>query len=277
MLDQEDNYTNSISVLPFLKWAGGKRWLVNKYAHIFPDTYERYVEPFVGSGAVFFHLQPERSILSDMNADLIQTYQAIKDDWRSVWKILEEYHCMHSEEFYYEIREKSFRSTSKRAARFIYLNRTCWNGLYRVNMRGEFNVPIGTKMDVIRDVDNFSAVSQLLNGASLYSCDFETCIKRAKENDFLFIDPPYTIKHNNNGFIKYNDKLFSWDDQIRLRDSVCSAVDRGVKVLVTNADHSSIRALYKGVGKFISLDRASIISGKSEGRGRYSELLVKCY
>lgn len=264
-------------IIPFLKWAGGKRWLVSNYPDLFPEKYKNYVEPFLGSGAVYFHMQPHRAILGDANADLIGVYQQIKENWKPVAKTLQSYHRLHDKDFYYEIRGKEFRSPVKKAAKFIYLNRTCWNGLYRVNLNGNFNVPIGTKKNVILHTDDFETVSQQLSNTELHASDFENIINQAEAGDFLFVDPPYTVKHNLNGFVKYNEQIFSWDDQVRLRDCIDNAVVRGVKVLLTNADHESIHELYDGIGEMISLDRLSVISGNADGRGRYSELIVKCY
>jgi DNA adenine methylase len=164
-----------------------------------------------------------------------------------------------------------------RAARFIYLNRTCWNGLYRVNKKGEFNVPIGTKSSVILEGDDFELVSKALKSATITTCDFETTIDKAGRGDFIFIDPPYTVKHNLNGFIKYNENIFSWQDQVRLKKSISDAVEKGAFVLVTNANHKSIKELYKGSGEMIALNRASVIAGKSEARGTYSELAIKSW
>lgn len=277
MLPAVSSPSNSPIVVPFLKWAGGKRWLVSSYPELFPQNYNRYLEPFLGSGAVYFYMRPEKAMLGDANADLINTYSEIRDNWQAIHKALKKYHASHNKDFYYEIRAKNFRSPIQKAAQFIYLNRTCWNGLYRVNLNGDFNVPIGTKKNVLLESDDFFAISQQLQRANLLATDFEEIIDNAKCEDFLFVDPPYTVKHNLNGFVKYNDQLFSWDDQIRLRDSVVKAVTRGVKVLLTNADHASIHELYDGVGEMISLDRLSVISGDAKARGRYSELIVKCY
>lgn len=159
----------------------------------------------------------------------------------------------------------------------VYLNRTCWNGLYRVNKKGEFNVPIGTKTNVLLEEDNFELLSNILQFVNLDSCDFEITIDKAKKNDFIFVDPPYTVKHNLNGFVKYNENIFSWQDQIRLKNSISRAIDRGAHVLVTNANHKSIEELYKGCGKMILLNRASVIAGKAEARGIYSELAIKSW
>ena len=259
---------------PFLKWAGGKRWLTAKADGFLPkcDSFNRYFEPFLGSGAVFFHLEPIDGILSDVNAELINSYTVLRDNWQGLYKVLSRYNNLHSTEFYYEIRSSNPRTSLQRAARFIYLNRTCWNGLYRVNLRGEFNVPIGTKTKVILDNENFEAVSTVLKGIEIVACDFEQTINQAMEGDFVFIDPPYTIKHNLNGFIKYNETLFSWEDQIRLRDAIARATQRKANVLVLNANHKSVRDLYRDIGEMSTLNRASVISGNSNARGVYSEL-----
>ncbi len=264
-------------IVPFLKWAGGKRWLVAKHSHLLPEKFNTYLEPFVGSGAIYFHLRPSKAILGDTNSELINAYEALQKDWNSVYSILMDYQKRHCKDFYYEIRGKKFRSPIKKAAQFIYLNRTCWNGLYRVNLKGIFNVPIGTKEKVILNTDNFGSVSKALQGANLQVSDYQQIIESAREGDFVFVDPPYTVKHNFNGFVKYNDKLFSWDDQIRLRNCVEDAISRGVKVLLTNADHESVRELYEGVGEIFSLNRHSVISGDASARGKYSELILKSY
>jgi len=260
-----------------LKWAGGKRWLTEKHFDLLNVEYDRFVEPFLGSGAMFFCLEPKNAILSDSNSRLIEAYRAIRDNWEEVEKLLELHHKKHSQMYYYEMRSKKLRKSVTRAAQFIYLNRTCWNGLYRVNLKGEFNVPIGTKSNVVLDTDDFQRTSQLLSKAQLNDCDFEETLESATSGDFLFVDPPYTVKHNHNGFIKYNESLFSWNDQIRLRDCVRSAIQRGAQVLVTNANHESVKELYQGTGETITLNRASVISGKSAARGRYEEMVIKCY
>lgn len=263
--------------LPFLKWAGGKRWLVEKHSSLLSTNYKGYIEPFLGSGATFFSLQPQNSILCDKNKQLIETYQAIKDDWSLITKLLLAHNKKHSKDYYYEVRSKKFRSTHSRAAQFIYLNRTCWNGLYRVNLAGQFNVPIGTKKSAILDTDDFEKVAKLLNNATLLHGDFEQAISLAEKDDFVFVDPPYTVKHNYNGFVKYNESIFSWEDQVRLKDCVVKAISRGAQVLVTNAHHDSIRELYKGIGEHISLNRSSVIAGKATARGTYEEVAIKCF
>lgn len=263
-------------ILPFLKWAGGKRWFVRHRDTFIPEFKGRYIEPFLGGGAVFFSLKPKKAIISDANPELIDAYIAVRDEPVKLEAELRRHHELHCKDYYYYIRSIRPETLVDRAARFIYLNRTCWNGLYRVNLKGEFNVPIGTKQNVIYEDESFLDISRTLKKAKIYSSDFEETIRLAKEGDFVFVDPPYTVKHNHNGFIKYNESIFSWADQERLKVCVDSAVSRGALVLVTNANHDSICELYSEYNKS-PLQRASVISGSSKYRGVYSELIIKCW
>lgn len=262
---------------PFLKWPGGKRWLVAQHGHLLPARFHRYVEPFLGSGAVFFRLAPKSCILADTNEELIHAYRWIKRDWLTLDAILQEFHARHSEKFYYEMRDSEPTEGLARAARFIYLNRTCFNGMYRVNRSGRFNVPIGTKVSVAFPSGYLGEISKRLRAAKLRVLDFEKTLDLAEEGDFAFVDPPYTVMHNNNGFIKYNAKLFSWNDQKRLAGAVKRAAERGVSVLLSNADHSDVRDLYSGFGEHIQVGRASVLSASAEGRRATTELIVRCY
>ena len=242
-----------------------------------PDRYERYFEPFLGGGAVFFQTAPERAVLSDLNVDLIATYEVARDFPADLTERLQNYHERHSRDTYYAVRGTKPSDKIELAAWFLYLNRTCWNGLYRVNLRNVFNVPIGTKTDVVLPTDDFALVSQRLAMTKLQCCDFEITIDAAGDGDFVFVDPPYTVKHNENGFVKYNDRIFSWGDQVRLRDAVVRASRRGAKVLVTNANHASIRELYRGVGSLKPITRASVLAGKSAYRANVEELAIRTW
>ena len=161
-----------------------------------------------------------------------------------------------------------------RAARLLYLNRTCWNGLFRVNKRGQFNVPIGTKKNVLLETDDFEYVHKLLRNAILECSDFEPIIDSARKGDLVFVDPPYTVKHNHNGFTKYNEKLFSWQDQVRLRDCLIRAKERGALIVATNANNRSVRKLYLQGFKVRSVQRSSVIAADSRRRGKSTELLI---
>ncbi|PWF48810.1 DNA adenine methylase [Massilia glaciei] len=261
--------------LPFLRWAGGKRWLKYYYADLFPSKVDRYVEPFLGSGAVFFGIEASSAVLSDTNIDLIDAYRAIKEDWQSVVSQLAKHARKHSEDYYYAQRASIPRLLTNRAARFIYLNRTCFNGIYRVNQRGKFNVPIGTRSSVLLDTDDFERVSKHLQSAELIASDFQSILQATFPGDFVFVDPPYTVAHNTNGFLKYNEKIFSWDDQIRLHSSLQELSGRGVDFILTNADHPSIANLYSHDFCINRVSRNSNIGSLVECRNRITELIIR--
>lgn len=227
---------------------------------------------------MFFGLRPEKATLSDSNAELINCYLQIKEDWRSVWNGLTRHVSKHSADFYYDMREKRLRDPRQRAIRFLYLNRACFNGIYRVNLNGVFNVPIGSKDVLIYDYDNFEDVWSTIQAAKFQCADFSPIIQQARRGDFVFCDPPYTIAHSGNGFIKYNDKLFRWEDQVRLRDTLLRAHRRGVYTLLTNADFPGIRELYDVEGfSCKSVSRFSHIAAKNSSRGDYGEVLISNY
>lgn len=262
-------------LLPFLKWAGGKRWFVEKHRNLIPASFNVYIEPFLGAGAMFFALSPKTAILSDLNPDLINLYRVVRDQPSKLQNAISRYQKKHSEEFYYEERGKCYRSNLKRGAQMLYLNRTCFNGLYRVNLSGKFNVPIGSKTNVVMETDNFFSASEALGSKVELQCsDFEIVIDRAEQGDFLFVDPPYTVKHNYNNFLKYNDQIFSWDDQLRLANALRRASSRDVKILALNAHHEAVIDLYKDLGETHTVSRSSVIAGKSNARGNYEELAV---
>lgn len=222
---------------------------------------------------MFFNVAPAEGRLSDLNADLIELYEVMRDSPAELLDSMKRHQEVHCDEHYYELRSNIPADHLSRAARFLYLNRTCWNGLYRVNLAGEFNVPRGSKETVVFPGEDFNVFSNRLRGMELACCDFAETIATAEEGDFLFVDPPYTVKHNLNGFVKYNERLFSWDDQVRLRDTVVEAAERGVYVAMTNADHESVRALYKDKFEYRPLSRASVLAANSQRRGRTTEAL----
>ena len=262
---------------PFLKWAGGKRWFVKNHLSEVPCSFNNYFEPFLGGGAMFFALQPAKAILSDYNSNLIDCYIAIRENPSIIYSLLQQHHLNHSKDYYYDMRSIEFSDIYQKSAQFIYLNRTCWNALYRVNMKGKFNVPIGTKTNVILDTDDFEKTSESLKNIDIVSCDFEETIDKALWGDFIFVDPPYTVKHNNNGFVKYNEIMFSWEDQLRLHKALERAHLRGAKFLMTNAYHESLIDLYKHDFHLSKVSRQSVIASESNRRGIYDELMVKNY
>jgi len=261
-------------MIPVLKWAGGKRWFLKHHRDLLTENFNRYIEPFVGSGAVFFHLEPDRALLGDSNKDLIDAYRALQHHGNEIEELLIEHHHNHSKEYYYNVRVQEPQTLIEGAARFIYLNRTCFNGIYRVNKAGNFNVPIGTRTSVLLPTDDFANISTILQRAELHVSDFEPLIDQATRGDLLFVDPPYTVRHNLNGFIKYNEILFSWEDQQRLAESLNRAKERGAKIVATNANHESVRNLYETRFHLQQVSRYSSISGTSDSRKQYEELII---
>lgn len=192
---------------PFLRWPGGKRWFVEDHAHVLPQNFKRYIEPFLGSGSVFFHLRPQNALLGDTNEELIASYRGLRRGWKKTQALLHTHQEKHGRRHYYSVREQQPRCSIERAARVIYLNRACFNGIYRVNRQGKFNVPKGTRDSIVFDTDDFEGAARLLRRAEIRVADFEELVDDAKRNDLVFADPPYTVRHNLNGFIKYNEKL----------------------------------------------------------------------
>ncbi|WP_218157120.1 Dam family site-specific DNA-(adenine-N6)-methyltransferase [Burkholderia sp. WP9] len=263
------------SLKSFLKWPGGKRWFVEKHSDFLPIAIPgRYIEPFLGGGSVFFALRPKTSLLADACPDLVYAYRGIRNQLTEVLSILRHHAASHDANYYYYVREQEPVRVAERAARFIYLNRTCFNGIYRVNKRGKFNVPMGSRVSVFREEDTFRLWSAALKAAELRLADFAEVIDEAVAGDFVFADPPYTVRHNNNGFIKYNEVLFSWHDQLRLHECLVKAKARGVDVLSTNANHESVRALYKSGFTQTVVSRYSSIAGSAAHREKFEELVI---
>lgn len=251
--------------------------MIANHGDLLPTDFCTYIEPFLGSGTIFFHLKPAKAILGDINPELIAAYQGIQQDWIKVEELLEKHEEAHDEVYYYKVRDEQPRNCVNRAARLIYLNRTCFNGIFRVNLEGQFNVPKGTRDSILLDTDDFQEISRLLAETELHISDFEALVDRAKKNDLVFADPPYTVTHNVNGFIKYNENLFSWNDQIRLAGALARARDRGAKIVSTNANHQAVRTLYRERGfRLKTVSRFSSISADSESRKQFEELIVLC-
>lgn len=263
--------TNRVGGVPLIKWPGGKRTLVQELMKHIPKTYGTYYEPFFGGGALFFALQPRFAILSDLNSELIKCYQCVKDNPDDLIRILQGQ--QNSEENYYRIRSANPRTDLTRAARLLYLTRLSFNGIHRVNLRGEFNVPYGKKTHLNSvDEDLLLAASALLRNAKLKIGDFQKTTTNAKAGDIVYFDPPYTVAHANNGFVKYNEHIFSWADQVRLANYASELANKGCYVLVSNADHPSIIELYTNV-KRIVLERHSVIAASSHHRRKITESL----
>lgn len=264
-----------MSLQPFMKWPGGKRWFIHQHSDVLPQTYRRYIEPFLGGGSVFFHLQPEQAILGDTNAELIDLFRMVAWRRKTLEQMLQEHQQNHGKRHYYRVRSAVPDDPVERAARTLYLNRTCFNGMYRVNREGEFNVPKGVKDTILLAQDDFTSAAKLLRRAKIVVSDFQPLIDRARRNDLVFADPPYIVGHNNNGFVKYNELLFKWDDQIRLAEALRKAQERGVKVVSTNAAHAQIERLYP-TSRFAirRVERFSSISGDANGRCQFQEIII---
>ncbi|MEZ4945621.1 MAG: Dam family site-specific DNA-(adenine-N6)-methyltransferase [Cyclobacteriaceae bacterium] len=265
------------NIRPFLRWAGGKQWLLSDLSKYLPNIINNYHEPFLGGGAIFVYLKTNglisgKSFLSDLNDDLINAYVTIRDDLPSLTKKLKQFE--NTEKEYYNVRKKQLRSSISRAAQFIFLNRTSFNGIYRVNLDGQYNVPYGNKKYLtLFDYENFKNLSNYFYDCEFRSVDFFETIDNIKGGDLVFLDPPYTVAHEHNGFVKYNQKIFEWKDQIRLREYIEILKERKVNIILTNAAHQSIEDLYRNIGKRFKVSRFSVIGGLKAKRKKYNELV----
>lgn len=268
---------------PFVKWVGGKGRLLSQLRPLLPQGIEfmRHVEPFLGGGALFFARQPARALLSDVNLALVRTYKAITENVDRVIAELEILAASHNETFYYKVRDRYNQqrrtSPSSQAAMFIYLNKTCFNGLHRVNRKGEFNVPVGRyKNPRICDPTGLRAASQALRGADLQCAGFEELLHTCKAGDFVYFDPPYEPLSQTSNFTGYATNGFTQDDQTLLRDVFAALDQRGCKLMLSNSDVPFIRKLYKSFNvTTVAAPRA--INCDATKRGRVSEVVVRNY
>lgn len=271
---------NSVLVQPFLRWTGSKRWFIKGHIEKFlPDAFNNYHEPFLGGGSVYFFINglptlTEREYyLSDSNEELINAYIQIQ---ASPAKLIRELSKMiNTKEEYYRIRLQKSSSNIKRAARFIYLNRTSFNGIYRVNSNNEYNVPYGYRLNVdLITKDLIISINKALKNTFFNTCNFDSILENINEGDLVFLDPPYTVAHENNGFIEYNQHLFSWDDQLKLKE-LTEAIDaKGAYFILTNASHPSIRELYRNIGTIKKIARPCKVGGRIKTRGVYNEVVI---
>lgn len=272
------NLDTNYLIKPVLRWAGGKQWFVKRIEEFLPVKIDDYYEPFAGGLSVLFYLLSNKRIsgkayVSDLNSELINFYNELKSNPIKLIQNLRK--LENTEEFYYEERFRKRYAKSTRAAKFYYLNRTSFNGIYRVNQKGQYNVPYGYKTyKKFIDPKALLLASELIQEVIFSVCDFEENAKDCNQGDFVFFDPPYTVAHENNGFVKYNQTIFSWEDQIRLKNKVTQLDLLGVKFLVTNAKHKSIDLLYDNLGKKIYLSRASVIAGKKTERQKFNETVI---
>jgi DNA adenine methylase len=269
---------SAIAPRPFLKWAGGKGQLISQYIPHFPTGFSTYYEPFLGGGAIFFHLLPPQSLLLDINPELVNVFECIRDHVDEVIVQLAEHRDRHCQDYYYQVRAHIPEHPLERAARLVYLNKTCFNGLYRENSKGLFNVPMGSyKKPCICDPGLLYAASSALQTARIALQPFEGILEHATtRHDFVYFDPPYYPISATSKFTAYNRYAFTAADQIRLRDVFRELRDRGVKVMLSNSDCPFIRDLYQDF-TIHTISASRSINSNAEKRGKITEVLVTSY
>lgn len=254
---------------PFVKWAGGKRSIIHEITQRMPESYKTYYEPFMGGGALFFSLNPTNAVILDKNPELITAYRVIQSDLQTLIQLLDEHHQHDGRDYYYKIRNvaPAHLSTAERAARFIYLNKTCYNGLYRVNKNGDFNVPYGHRKSVrLYDRDNLQHCHQALQGVEINLGDFYDI--KPKQGDFVYFDPPYY-----DTFTQYTESHFNEDAQKRLHQFCVELDSLGVKFILSNSDTPFIRNLYSSF-HVDEIDAMRCISRNGQQRGKFQEVIV---
>ena len=271
---------------PFVKWAGGKRQILDKIKSFMPKTFNTYFEPFIGGGALFFDIMPKQAIINDSNKELMNIFEVLKNKemYKKMCRILNKHEKKHSEEYFYFIRDKdkNKRSINKmkpwtRAARTIYLNKACFNGLYRVNKNGYFNVPFNGKINIkTYDEKNLSNIHNYLinKNIKILSGDFELAVKSVQNGDFVYFDPPYDKV--NNSFIGYTNDLFDKESQIRLSNVYKELDKRGVFVMLSNHNTPLINELYKDY-KINVINAKRMINSVGSKRGDAEEVIITNY
>lgn len=270
-------------VMPFLKWVGGKRQLMSEIEPLIPSKISTYYEPFIGGGAVFLNQQPKKAVINDYNTELINVYKVVRDNVEELIEDLATH--QNQSDYFYNIRaqdrQEGFEKLSdlKRASRVIYLNKTCFNGLYRVNSSGEFNTPFGRyKSPNIVNETVLRAVSSYLNNndIQLLSGDFEEALKGIRKGAFVYLDPPYDPVSKSSNFTGYIEGGFGSDQQERLRDICIKLNDKGVNFLLSNSATPFIKDLYEGF-EIIEVDAKRYINSVANKRGSVAEVLVRNY
>ena len=271
---------------PFVKWAGGKRQIIDKLLMYAPDEFNTYYEPFVGGGALLFELSPKKAVINDSNKELINVYNVLRNEekFKKMCSILNTYEKNNSEEFYYELRNKDRNKSSfdrlsdyKRAGRTIYLNKACFNGLYRVNSKNEFNVPFGKKTKVnTYDVGNLITVSNYLtmNDIKILNVDFEDSVKDAQKGDFIYFDPPYDSETSI--FNSYTEDGFGKEEQRRLAKVYKELSNKGCYVMLSNNNTTLIKELYKDFNIHI-IEAKRSINSNGKKRGKVEEVIITNY
>ena len=274
-----------VALQPFTKWTGGKRQLLPVIRELMPKKYNRYFEPFVGGGALFFDLAPKDAVINDFNAELINCYQQIKDNPQELIEILKVHQEYNSKEYYLDLRSVDrderidMMSEVQRAARILYMLRVDFNGLYRVNSKNQFNVPYGRyKNPKIVDENLVSAISTYMNNnqIEIKKGDFEKAVLDVQPGDFVYFDPPYIPLSETSAFTSYTHEGFSYDDQVRLRDTFKKLSDTGAYVMLSNSSSFLVEELYQDFNiHYVEATRTN--GAKSSSRGRISEIIVTNY
>lgn len=271
---------------PFVKWAGGKRQIIDKLKQYAPDEFNTYYEPFVGGGALLFELSPKKAVINDYNEELMNVFNCIKDEtkFNKMCNELNHHEANHSEEYYYEIRNKDRDKAKfkrmpdyKRSARTIYLNKACFNGLYRVNSKNEFNVPFNNKTKVnTYDGQNLGIIHSYLNfnDIKLLNTDFEESVKDAKKGDFIYFDPPYDSETST--FNSYTENGFGKEEQIRLARVYKKLADKGCYVMLSNHNTSLVKDLYKDFNIHV-IEAKRNINANGKKRGKVEEVIITNY
>lgn len=274
-----------VTLQPFTKWTGGKRQLLPVIRELMPKTYNRYFEPFVGGGALFFDLAPKDAVINDFNAELINCYQQIKDNPQELIEILKVHQEYNSKEYYLDLRSADrderidMMSEVQRAARILYMLRVDFNGLYRVNSKNQFNVPYGRyKNPKIVDENLISAISTYLNNnqIEIKKGDFEKAVLDVQTGDFVYFDPPYIPLSETSAFTSYTHEGFSYDDQVRLRDTFKTLSDAGAYVMLSNSSSFLVEELYRDFN-IHHVEAIRTNGAKSSSRGKISEIIVTNY
>lgn len=280
-LADSDTSATKIECRPFLKWAGGKTQLLPQLLKRIPPSYNRYLEPFLGGGALYFALQPKTAYLADFNPELVNCFEVVRSNLAELKEELKKYR--YDKDMYYEVREldrsADYASTSPvaRAARFIYLNKTCFNGLYRVNSKGHFNVPFGAYKDpTILDAPNLTACSNALQSAILKTGSFEDIAEIAEKDDFVYFDPPYAPVSETADFTHYVSGGFDASSQELLLLTCLKLHQKGVKWMLSNSNTNIIQELYRGF-KVETVEAGRAINSKAEKRGPILELIIRNY
>ena len=274
-----------VTLQPFTKWTGGKRQLLPVIRELMPKTYNRYFEPFVGGGALFFDLAPKDAVINDFNTELINCYQQIKENPQELIEILKVHQEYNSKEYYLDLRSADrderidMMSEVQRAARILYMLRVDFNGLYRVNSKNQFNVPYGRyKNPKIVDENLVSAISTYLNNnqIEIKKGDFEKAVLDVQPGDFVYFDPPYIPLSETSAFTSYTHEGFSYDDQVRLRDTFKKLSDTGAYVMLSNSSSFLVEELYRDCNiHYVEATRTN--GAKSSSRGKISEIIVTNY